>query len=185
MVATKSNTSATPRRRSLATFFDDDASRHALTPNTPAATAAPVENSTAAVFVATVNTLARDRFDESVAKHVIRKCFPEKHARFGGNEHGAVVLFANLVSAIEDSFVNENALFATLFDLEDITTRVRAEANKLLFSTLKLIYDPTSPAADWLEASAETSPHDGKRVLLETARMLLDACRDYEQEAAM
>ncbi|KAK3238797.1 hypothetical protein CYMTET_51224 [Cymbomonas tetramitiformis] len=104
-----------------------------------------------------------DRFDVSVAKHGIRKCFPEKHVRFGGNEHGAAVLFAKLVPTIKEAFVNENALFVTLFDLEDVTTRVRAEANKLLFSTLELIYDPTSPATDWLEASAVTSPHDAKR----------------------
>ncbi|KAK3245990.1 hypothetical protein CYMTET_44458 [Cymbomonas tetramitiformis] len=180
MVAIRSNTSATPRRRSLAIYFDDAATRHALTPNTPAATAAPVENSTAAVFVATVNTLARDRFDASVAKHVIRQCFPEKRALFSGNEHGAAVLFAKLVSTIKEAFVNENSLFATLFDLEDVTTRVRAEANKLLFSTLELIYDPTSPATDWLEASVEASPHGGKRVLLETACMLLDAGTPFQ-----
>ncbi|KAK3278230.1 hypothetical protein CYMTET_13815 [Cymbomonas tetramitiformis] len=116
--------------------------------NTPAATAMPVAYSTTAVFVATVNTLARDRFDESVAKHVIRKCFPEKHARLGGNEANATVLFAKSVPTIKEAFVNENALFATLFDLEDVTTPVRAEANKLLFSTLELIFDPTSPATD-------------------------------------
>ncbi|KAK3235449.1 hypothetical protein CYMTET_54342 [Cymbomonas tetramitiformis] len=104
----------------------------------------------------------------------------EKHARFGGNEHGATVLFAKFVPTIKEAFVNENSLFATLFDLEDITTRVRAEANKLLFSILELIYDPKSPAADWLKASAETSPHDGKRVLLETARMLLDVGTHFQ-----
>ncbi|KAK3249000.1 hypothetical protein CYMTET_41559 [Cymbomonas tetramitiformis] len=129
MVATRSTASTTPRRRSLATNFDDAATRHALTPNTPAATATPVANSTTAVFVATANSLARDRFDESVAKHVI----------------------------------------------------FRADANKLLFSTLELIFDLTSPATDWLEASAEANPHDGKRVLLETARMLLDAGTPYFQ----
>ncbi|KAK3286782.1 hypothetical protein CYMTET_5684, partial [Cymbomonas tetramitiformis] len=32
----------------------------------------------------------------------------------------------------------------------------------LLFSTLELMFDPTSPATDWLEASAEANPHDAE-----------------------
>ncbi|KAK3257567.1 hypothetical protein CYMTET_33351 [Cymbomonas tetramitiformis] len=75
-----------PRRRSLAIILDDAATRHAVTPATPAATRTPVANSTTAVFVAAVKTLARGRVDESVAKHVIRKCFQEQHERFSGNE---------------------------------------------------------------------------------------------------
>ncbi|KAK3282520.1 hypothetical protein CYMTET_9744 [Cymbomonas tetramitiformis] len=67
----------------------------------------------------------------------------------------------------------------------DVITRVRVEANKLPFSTLELIADPMSPAADWLEASAETSPHDGERVLLETARMLLDAGTTFQGKSEL
>ena len=44
-----------------------------------------------------------------------------------------------------------------------------------LFSTLELIILPGGAAADWLETSADTHPYDGKRVLFELARRLLDA----------
>ncbi len=44
-----------------------------------------------------------------------------------------------------------------------------------MISTLELIVAPDSPAADWLETSAETHPSDEKRVLLEIARRLLDS----------
>ncbi|KAK3285736.1 hypothetical protein CYMTET_6670 [Cymbomonas tetramitiformis] len=56
-----------------------------------------------------------------------------------------------------------------------------SEANKLLTSILELVYNPASPATDWLESSAETHPHDGKRVLLETARMLLDSGSPFQR----
>ncbi|KAK3256170.1 hypothetical protein CYMTET_34680 [Cymbomonas tetramitiformis] len=105
--------------------------------------------------VATVKTLARDRFDESVAKHVIRKCFQEKHERFGGNEANAVVLFVKLVPTIEEAFVAEDALFATLFDLEYVTTSVRSEANKLLLSTFAFIYSLITSPADGLAGDTQ------------------------------
>ncbi|KAK3232775.1 hypothetical protein CYMTET_56890 [Cymbomonas tetramitiformis] len=105
------------------------AARHAVTPAAPVSPDdVPVANSAQTVFVATVRTLTRDRFDESVAKHVARTCFREKHARFSGNE-----------------------AYATM---DDATVSVRTEANKLMcFSTLELVVCPTSPAVDWLEAS--------------------------------
>ncbi|KAK3270282.1 hypothetical protein CYMTET_21307 [Cymbomonas tetramitiformis] len=104
----------------------------------------------------------------------------EKHGRFGGNETNAAVLFAKLVPTIKEAFVAEAALFASRVDLEDVTTSVRSEANKLLFSTLELIHNPPSPVTDWLESSAETHPHAGKRVLLETARMLLNSGSPFQ-----
>ncbi|KAK3284128.1 hypothetical protein CYMTET_8207 [Cymbomonas tetramitiformis] len=86
-----------------------------------------------------------------------------------------VVLLAKLVPALQEAFEAQDPLFAPLFDLEDAALAVRSEANKLLFSTLEFIVCPASPAGDWLEASATLHPLDGKRVLLEFARHLLDS----------
>ncbi|KAK3252660.1 hypothetical protein CYMTET_38041 [Cymbomonas tetramitiformis] len=127
------------RRRSLATIFDSAAARNSVTPATPAPAGAPAANSAQAVFLAGVRSLTRERFDESVAKHVIRKCFPDKHDRFTGTESNAQVLLSKLVPALQEAFEAEDALFAPMFDLEDSTLAVRPEANKLLFSTLELI----------------------------------------------
>ncbi|KAK3233129.1 hypothetical protein CYMTET_56550 [Cymbomonas tetramitiformis] len=74
-------------------------------------------------------------------------------------------------------------MFASLFTLDDATVVVRVEANKLLFSTLELIVKPRSPAADWLEESAAVSAFDGKRVLLELARRLLQSGRGFQGAA--
>ncbi|KAK3273021.1 hypothetical protein CYMTET_18720 [Cymbomonas tetramitiformis] len=176
MVSTVSTSSITPRRRSLAKVFDDVATRHAVTPANPAATGAPVANYATAVFVAIVKTLAATVLTSPPPNTTFTNASRKRHERFSGNEANAAVLFAKLlVPTIKEAFVGEDTLFATLFDLEDVTTSIRSEANTLLFSTLELIYSPTSPATDWLESSAETHPHDGKRVLLGTARMLLDS----------
>ncbi|KAK3256025.1 hypothetical protein CYMTET_34825 [Cymbomonas tetramitiformis] len=127
------------RRRSLATIFDSAVVRNSVTPATPAPAGVPAANSAQAVFLAGVRSLTRERFDESVAKHVIRKCFREKHDRFTGTESNAQVLLSKLVPALEEAFEAERALFAPMFDLEDSSLAVRPEANKLLFSTLELI----------------------------------------------
>ncbi|KAK3250446.1 hypothetical protein CYMTET_40176 [Cymbomonas tetramitiformis] len=127
------------RRRSLATLFDSAAARNSVTPATPATTGVPAANSAQAVFLAGVRTLTRERFDESVAKHVIRKCFHEKHDRFTGTESNAQVLLSKLVPALQEAFEAHDALFAPMFDLEDSALAIRPEANKLLFSTLELI----------------------------------------------
>ncbi|KAK3233515.1 hypothetical protein CYMTET_56201 [Cymbomonas tetramitiformis] len=175
MVATRLTSSMASRRRSLATIFDSAAARNSVTPATPAPAGVPAANSAQAVFLAGVRSLTRERFDESVAKHVIRKCFREKHDRFTGTESNAQVLLSKLVPALQEAFEAQDALFAPMFDLEDSTLAVRPEANKLLFSTLELIVCPASPAGDWLEASATLHPLDGKRALLELARRLLDS----------
>ncbi|KAK3242290.1 hypothetical protein CYMTET_48010 [Cymbomonas tetramitiformis] len=135
-------------RRSLATIFDDTAVRHATTPATPLVTAAPAASSAAAAFLANVKSLARDHFDEKVAKIIIRKVYEEKTQRFIGGESNVNSVFAKLVLALRTAFTTEEAAFGTLFDLEDATLLVRAEADRLLFSTLELIIHPTSPAAD-------------------------------------
>ncbi|KAK3283979.1 hypothetical protein CYMTET_8348 [Cymbomonas tetramitiformis] len=163
------------RRRSLATIFDSAAARNSVTPATPAPAGAPAANSAQAVFLAGVRSLTRERFDESVAKHVIRKCFPDKHDRFTGTESNAQVLLSKLVPALQEAFEAEDALFAPMFDLEDPTLAVRPEANKLLFSTLELIVSPASPAGDWLEASATLHPLDGQ-----LARRLLDSGAPFQ-----
>ena len=145
------------------------AQRHAVTPPTPLVTAAPASTSPTATFLATIRTLARERFDESVATHVAKKVLGGKAERFGGVESNADVIYSKLVPAIKDAFIAADSLFETLFDLNDATVPVRAEANKLLFSVLELLILPDSPAADWLETSADTRPFHGKRVLLELA----------------
>ncbi|KAK3233902.1 hypothetical protein CYMTET_55832 [Cymbomonas tetramitiformis] len=193
-------------------MFDTAAARNAVSPATPVPPGVPAATSAQVIFVATVRFLTRDRFDESVAKHVIRKCFRKKHERFSGTESYAqlvdvgleciqdrcdnlkIPFFNNLASDCPivrstirsggqkivdegtvylpkaEAFGAEDAPFAPLFNLEDATAAVRPEANKLIFSTLKLIICPASPAADWLEASAASHLLDGKRVLLEIAR---------------
>ncbi|KAK3281761.1 hypothetical protein CYMTET_10471 [Cymbomonas tetramitiformis] len=168
------------RRCSLATIFDSAAARNSVTPATPAPAGVPAANSAQVVFLAGVRSLTRERFDESVAKHVIRKCFREKHERFTGTESNAQVLLAKLVPALQEAFEAHDVLFAPLFDLEDSTLAVRSEANKLLFSTLELIVCPASPAGDWLEASAALHPLVGKWVLLEFARRLLNSGAPFQ-----
>ncbi|KAK3277097.1 hypothetical protein CYMTET_14879 [Cymbomonas tetramitiformis] len=120
------------RRRSLATIFDDAAARHTTTPATPHAIAAPAANSAAATFLASRKTLAKEQFDERAAKLVIKKLYADKLQRFSGLEKNVGTLFAKLVISLRDAFVTEEAAFASLFDLEDATLPVRAEANKLL-----------------------------------------------------
>ncbi|KAK3237925.1 hypothetical protein CYMTET_52027 [Cymbomonas tetramitiformis] len=61
------------------------------------ATAAPAAQSAGATFLATIRTLTRERFDQSVAKHVTKKCFQDKYDRFTGCERHAAVLFAKLI----------------------------------------------------------------------------------------
>ncbi|KAK3288540.1 hypothetical protein CYMTET_3977 [Cymbomonas tetramitiformis] len=175
MVNTRLSTNAT-RRRNLATIFDDSAQRHAVTPPTPLATAAPAASTAAETFLATIRTLAREPFDESVATHVAKKILGGKSERFTNGESNADVLFSKLVPAIKEAFISEDPQFEPLlFDLSDATVTVRAEANRLLFSTLELIILPEGAAADWLDTSADTHPYNGKRVLFELARRLLDA----------
>jgi len=99
MVNTRLSSHAT-RRRNLATIFDDSAQRHAVTPPTPVAAAAPAANTATATFLATIRTLSRERFDESVATHVAKKILGGKSERFIGSENNADVLFSKLVPAI-------------------------------------------------------------------------------------
>ncbi|KAK3243438.1 hypothetical protein CYMTET_46904 [Cymbomonas tetramitiformis] len=180
--STRSHTAAA--RRSLVTIFDDAAARHATTPATPTVTATPTAQSAGALFLDAVKRLAKESFDERAAKLVIKKVYDDKHGRFDGTESNVSSVFARLVLALRDIFVTEESAFAsTFFDLEDATLPVRAEANKLLFSTLEFIVAPVSPAADWMESSAEAHPFDGKRVLLEIARMLLDSGGPFQGTA--
>ncbi|KAK3280924.1 hypothetical protein CYMTET_11265 [Cymbomonas tetramitiformis] len=127
--------------------------------------------------------LAKESFDERAAKLVIKEVYDDKHGRFDGTESNVGSVFARLVLALRDIFVTEEDAFSSLFDLEDATLPVRAEANKLLFSTLEYIIAPVLPAADWMESSAEAHPFDGKRVLLEIARMLLDSGGPFQGTA--
>ncbi|KAK3267015.1 hypothetical protein CYMTET_24396 [Cymbomonas tetramitiformis] len=179
--STRSHTAAA--RRSLVTIFDDAAARHATTPATPTVTATPTAQSAGALFLDAVKRLAKESFDERAAKLVIKKVYDDKHGRFDGTEVNVSSVFARLVLALRDIFVTEESAFASLFDLEDAALPVRAEANKLLFSTLEFIVAPVSPAADWMESSAEAHPFDGKRVLLEIARMLLDSGGPFQGTA--
>ncbi|KAK3266119.1 hypothetical protein CYMTET_25222 [Cymbomonas tetramitiformis] len=179
--STRSHTAAA--RRSLVTIFDDAAARHATTPATPTVAAAPAAQSAGALFLDAVKRLAKESFDERAAKLVIKKVYDDKHGRFDGTESNVSSVFARLVLALRDIFVTEESAFSSLFDLEDATLPVRAEANKLLFSTLEFIVAPVSPAADWMESSAEAHPFDGKRVLLEIARMLLDSGGPFQGTA--
>ncbi|KAK3282708.1 hypothetical protein CYMTET_9569 [Cymbomonas tetramitiformis] len=179
--STRSHTAAA--RRSLVTIFDDAAARHATTPATPTVTATPAAQSAGALFLDAVKRLAKESFDERAAKLVIKKVYDDKHGRFDGTESNVSSVFARLVLALRDIFVTEESAFSSLFDLEDAALPVRAEANKLLFSTLEFIIAPVSPAADWMESSAEAHPFDGKRVLLEIARMLLDSGGPFQGTA--
>ncbi|KAK3256770.1 hypothetical protein CYMTET_34115 [Cymbomonas tetramitiformis] len=92
--------------------------------------------------------------------------------QFTGAEHDASSLFARMVDALRETFVTEDSALPALFALDDATVTVRVEANMLLYSTLEVLVDPVSPAADWMDSSGIASPRDGKRVLLVFARRL-------------
>ncbi|KAK3239854.1 hypothetical protein CYMTET_50250 [Cymbomonas tetramitiformis] len=172
------------RRRTLSTIFDSVAARHANTPATPPA-AQPAANSAGATFLASVRTLQREYFDMKVAKHVQRKLFDGKEGRFSGAEPHAAAIFTRMVSALQAAFVTEDTGFFPLFALDDATLAVRVEANNLLFSTIELLIDPSSPAADWLDSSHPSFPADGKRVLLEFARRMIPIGDPFQGQADM
>ncbi|KAK3285357.1 hypothetical protein CYMTET_7028 [Cymbomonas tetramitiformis] len=172
------------RRRTLSTIFDSVAARHANTPATPTA-AQPAANSAGATFLASVRTLQREHFDMKVAKHVQRKLFDGKEGRFSGAEPHAAAIFTRMVSALQAAFVTEDTGFLPLFTLDDATLAVRVEANNLLFSTIELLIDPSSPAADWLDSSSASFPADGKRVLLEFARRMIPVGDPFQGQADM
>ncbi|KAK3270506.1 hypothetical protein CYMTET_21099 [Cymbomonas tetramitiformis] len=90
-----------------------------------------------------------------------------------------------MVSALRTTFVTEDIGFAPLFRLEDATLPIRVEANDVLFSTLELVIDPNSPAADWMDSSASTYPADGKRVLLEFARRMIPTGDPFQGQSDM
>ncbi|KAK3280632.1 hypothetical protein CYMTET_11533 [Cymbomonas tetramitiformis] len=127
------------RRRSLATIFDNAAASHAATPNTPAAAASPAAGSASHTFVTACKTLLRARFDESVAKYVLKKCMGDKDTLFEGSKLHVGTLFAKIVTTLQACFLAEEPLFASLFALDDAVVVVRVEANQ---------------SADWLEESA-------------------------------
>ncbi|KAK3284322.1 hypothetical protein CYMTET_8020 [Cymbomonas tetramitiformis] len=196
MVTTRSAPAISSRRRSLATtgyywlllatigyywllfatigyyWLLDAAARHAATPATPSAAAQPTSGSQASAFVAALRTLQRDHFDVKAAKCVQRKLFNDKEHIFTEAESHVGELFPILVYALGEVFVTEDAAFATLFSRDGATASVRVEANRLLYSTLELLMDPDSPAADWMDASSTASPLDGKRVQFDFARRL-------------
>ncbi|KAK3250441.1 hypothetical protein CYMTET_40171 [Cymbomonas tetramitiformis] len=120
-----------------------------------------------------------------VAKHVQRKLFDGKEGRFSGAESHAAAIFTRMVSALQTTFVTEDIGFAPLFTLDDATLAVRVEANNLLFSTLELLVDPSSPAADWMDSSHASFPADGKRVLLEFARRMIPVGDPFQGQADM
>ncbi|KAK3274213.1 hypothetical protein CYMTET_17590 [Cymbomonas tetramitiformis] len=90
-----------------------------------------------------------------------------------------------LVSALQTAFVTEDIGFAPLFLLDNATLPISVEANNLLFSTLELMVDPMSPAADWMDSSHSSFPADGKRVLLELARRMLPTGDPFQGQADM
>ncbi|KAK3289612.1 hypothetical protein CYMTET_2969 [Cymbomonas tetramitiformis] len=90
-----------------------------------------------------------------------------------------------MVSALRTTFVTEDIGFAPLFRLDDATLSIRVEANALLFSTLELLIDPDSLAADWMDLSASTYPADGKRVLLEFARRMIPTGDPFQGQSGM
>ncbi|KAK3264544.1 hypothetical protein CYMTET_26725 [Cymbomonas tetramitiformis] len=184
VASTRSTASMAHRRRTLSTIFDSVAARHANTPATPPA-AQPAANSAGAAFLASVRTLQREHFDMKVAKHVQRKLFDGKEGRFSGAEPHAAAIFTRMVSALQAAFVTEDTGFLPLFTLDDATLAVRVEANNLLFSTIELLIDPSSPAADWLDSSHASFPADGKRVLLEFARRMIPVGDPFQGQADM
>ncbi|KAK3278135.1 hypothetical protein CYMTET_13910 [Cymbomonas tetramitiformis] len=184
VASTRSTASMANRRRALSTIFDSVAARHANTPATPPA-AQPAANSAEAAFLASVRTLQREHFEMTIAKSVRQKLFENKDGRFSGTESHASALFAKMVSALQTAFVTEDLGFAPLFVLDDATLAVRVEANNLLYSTLELMVDPMSPAADWMDSSHASFPADGKRVLHEFARRMIPAGDPFQGQADM
>ncbi|KAK3250829.1 hypothetical protein CYMTET_39810 [Cymbomonas tetramitiformis] len=120
-----------------------------------------------------------------VSKAVRQKLFERKEGRFSGAECHASALFTRMVSALQTAFVTEDIGFAPLFRLDDATLPIRVYANNLLFSTLELLVDPASPAADWMDSSSSAFPSDGKRVLLEFARRMLPSGDPFPGQSDM
>ncbi|KAK3284399.1 hypothetical protein CYMTET_7947 [Cymbomonas tetramitiformis] len=173
------------RRRALAIIFYSEAARFANTSATPSA-AAPAANSAGGTFLAAARTLQREHFDMKVSKAVRQKLFESKEGRFSGAEYHASALFTRMVSAMQTAFITEDIGFAPLFRLmDDATLPIRVEANNLLFSTLELLVDPASPAADWMDSSSSAFPFDGKRVLLEFARRMLPSGDPFQGQSDM
>ncbi|KAK3275995.1 hypothetical protein CYMTET_15907 [Cymbomonas tetramitiformis] len=101
-----------------------------------------------------------------VSKAVRQKLFESKEGRFSGADecHHASALFTRMVSALQTAFITGDIGFAPLFRMDDATLPIRVEANNLLFSTLELLVDPASPAADWMDSQSSSAfPSDGKR----------------------
>ncbi|KAK3252553.1 hypothetical protein CYMTET_38147 [Cymbomonas tetramitiformis] len=184
VASTRSTASMAHRRRALSTIFYSVAASHAHTPATPAA-AQPAANSARVAFLSSVRTLQREHFDMTIAKSVRQKLFENKDGRFSGTESHVSALFAKMVSALQTAFVTEDLGFAPLFVLDDATLSIRVEANSLLYSTLELMVDPMSPAADRMDSSHTSFPADGKRILLEIARRMIPAGDPFQGQADM
>ncbi|KAK3238527.1 hypothetical protein CYMTET_51468 [Cymbomonas tetramitiformis] len=116
-------------------------------------------------------------FDSEAARHANTPATPPA-AQPAANSAGATFLASVRTLQREHfdmktAFVTEDIGFAPLFLLDDATLPIRVEAGGLLFSTLELMVDPMSPAADWMDSSHSSFPTDGKRVLLEFARRMI------------
>ncbi|KAK3264506.1 hypothetical protein CYMTET_26768 [Cymbomonas tetramitiformis] len=99
---------------------------------------------------------------------------------FSSRALNCTLALSKIVTILQPCFVAEGLLAASLFALDDAVVVVRVEANKLLFSTFELIAKPRSPATDWLEESVTVSAFDGKRVLLDLARWLLQSGGSFQ-----
>ncbi|KAK3236342.1 hypothetical protein CYMTET_53514 [Cymbomonas tetramitiformis] len=138
-------------RRSLTTTFDNAAARHAATPAPPSQTAQSAGGSAAAIFVATIKyALIRQRFDESVSKHV--EAFTAEDVAF-------TTLFT-LDDAAVTVRVDANRLLYSTLEL--------------------LVQHLNSPATDWLDNSGQSHPHGGTGVLFEFVRRLLHADAPFQ-----
>ncbi|KAK3286211.1 hypothetical protein CYMTET_6213, partial [Cymbomonas tetramitiformis] len=92
-----------------------------------------------AVFLAGVRTLTRERFDDNVAKHVIRKRFREKHDRFSGTESNAQLGDVRaVIEILTAKLMLANGLCPSVGvpgdekpDRDDILGRLRAKLEKI------------------------------------------------------
>ncbi|KAK3248300.1 hypothetical protein CYMTET_42225 [Cymbomonas tetramitiformis] len=126
---------------------------------------------TGPTFLAVIKTAKKAKFDMKTAKFVAKKCLGDEESRFQGDAPTREDDFGKIIHELESVFVEVDAGFASLFNLNDVTPVVRKEANELRSS---------APWSSWrsrirrlqhgIDASAHVYPWDGKRALLEILR---------------
>ncbi|KAK3263203.1 hypothetical protein CYMTET_27976 [Cymbomonas tetramitiformis] len=157
---------ANTRLRLDSIFARNVGARYRASPPTPSVNLTGADRTRA-------SAVSQSTWDADVVKRVAKDTLGNKSASFSGSEPHRRVLWDSLFASLQDSFESKDTASATIFDLVDITQEVNPVFNELLLRSLVSLTTPHSPARRWVEASARTSPKDGKRALLEITKRLM------------